>query len=76
MNIKFKGHDSRLIGIDPNIADDSGEIECYKGYIEDINLSQFQSDNRIFLCSHTLEHIYDPSVLLDGLRKIATDSNY
>lgn len=72
---KFKGHDSRLIGIDPNIADDSGEIECYKGYIEDINLSQFQSDKRIFLCSHTLEHIYDPSVLLDGLRKIATDSD-
>lgn len=72
---RFKGLESRLIGIDPNIADDSGEIECYKGYIEDIDLHQFKSDKRIFLCSHTLEHIYDPSVLLDGLRKIATDSD-
>jgi len=72
---RFKSYNSRLIGIDPNIADNSGEIECHKGYVEDIDMSRFESDRRVFICSHTLEHIYDPSVLLESLRKVAIDSD-
>jgi len=66
---KFKNLGVDLIGIDPNINSDDDEILCIKDYFENVDsISEYKS-GRVFLCSHTLEHIYDPRVFMDLLAK-------
>ena len=66
---KFKNLGVELIGIDPNINSEDDEILCIKDYFENVDsISQYKS-GRVFLCSHTLEHIYDPRVFMDLLAK-------
>ena len=66
----FKGAGSRLIGIDPNISSDNPDVYCIKGYVEDCDLSSLTEGRRVFLCSHTLEHIYNPRLFLEQLSKV------
>lgn len=72
---KFETSNARLIGVDPNISSDSERIECIKGYIEDIDIKEFGNLKKIFLCSHTLEHIYDPDLFFKQLNKASTSED-
>jgi hypothetical protein len=69
---KFKHTKAKLIGVDPNISSDSDQIECVKGYIEDVDIEEFGDAKKIYLCSHTLEHIFDPDLFLKQLNRAGT----
>lgn len=58
--------DKRRVAVDPNA---SGDAELIKAFIEDADLRIFKKDKKLILCSHTLEHLEDPSALL---RKISS----
>lgn len=66
---KFKNKNAELIGIDPNIVSDDDEIICIKDYFENLDLLTEYKSGRVFLCSHTLEHIYDPRLFMQLLEK-------
>jgi len=61
---RFVGGGAKLIGIDPNVSSANPDVHCIKAYVEDCDLAELVSGRRIFLCSHTLEHIYEPRVFL------------
>ena len=69
---KFKHANAKLIGVDPNVNSDDPEIECINGYIEDVDICKFGAANKLFLCSHTLEHIFNPAEFLAKLHGVAT----
>ncbi len=72
---KFKKFGASLIGIDPNIQSDDEDIICVKDYFENVkNLSAYEN-KRVFLCSHTLEHIYDPQVFMGLLKEEAKEDD-
>jgi len=58
-----------LIGIDPNIKTDDPEIECIKDYFENIDLPENNTERKVFLSSHTLEHIYSPKLFMEILER-------
>ena len=66
----FAGSGAKLIGIDPNVSSDNPDIDCIKGYVEDCDLASLVPGRRVFLCSHTLEHIYDPRAFLRQLAAV------
>ena len=66
---KFKKSGAKLIGIDPNIISDDEEILCINDYFENVQIFKEFKSGRVFLCSHTLEHIYDPRSFMEILRK-------
>lgn len=72
---KYKNSGAKLIGIDPNVSSDDPAIECIRDYIEEVDLAALASENRLFLCSHTLEHIFDPARFLASLSRMATHSD-
>jgi hypothetical protein len=61
---RFSDSGAKLVGIDPNISSTNPDVHCIKGYVEDCDLTALAPGRRIFLCSHTLEHIYDPRAFL------------
>lgn len=67
---RFVNKSAKLIGIDPNISSDNPQIQCVKGYVEDCDLNSLTFGRRIFLCSHTLEHIYNPRAFLKQLSSV------
>ena len=69
---KFEHTNAKLIGVDPNISSDSDRIECIKGYIEDVDIEEFGGAKKIYLCSHTLEHIFDPDLFFKKLSRAGT----
>ena len=74
---KFKDLDAELVGIDPNIISDDDEILCIKDYFENVEPNLDYKSGRVFLCSHTLEHIYDPRIFMELLEKNSqTDDLY
>lgn len=60
----FENTGAKLIGIDPNIKSQSKNIITVNDYLENVNLANYlpQKEKNIILCSHTLEHIYDPNM--------------
>jgi len=72
---KFIDYDAKLIGIDPNIVSDDNKIECIKDYFENTNLSNHENKKRVFLCSHTLEHIYSPKLFMEILEEKSTSDD-
>ncbi len=68
---KFKDSGARLIGVDPNVNSDDPQIETIRGYIEDVDIAGFGSDSKLYLCSHTLEHIFNPAEFLAQLQAVA-----
>ena len=68
---KFKSGNARLVGIDPNASSDDPEIECIRDYFEDVDLKQIGSSDKLFLCSHTLEHIFNPTEFIDKLSAVS-----
>ena len=66
---KFKNLKTKLIGIDPNIKTDDPEIECIKDYFENIDLPENNTERKVFLSSHTLEHIYSPKLFMEILER-------
>lgn len=68
---KFSDFNVDLIGIDPNIKSDDEKIICIKDYFENTEILTNYSSGRVFLCSHTLEHIYDPRLFMSLLEKNA-----
>jgi hypothetical protein len=72
---RYQQTGSRLVGIDPNANSDDPGIECIKDYVENVDLAEIASENRLFLCSHTLEHIFDPAKFLLNLARMARASD-
>jgi len=72
---KYKLSGARLVGIDPNVLSDDPEIEILKDYVENIDFDEFASSKRLFLCSHTLEHIFEPVKFLSILSGKANTSD-
>ena len=72
---KFKYTEAKLIGIDPNITSDDQEIECIKGYIEDVEIGDFGKASKLFLSSHTLEHIFEPEEFLVKLNSVSSSED-
>ena len=68
---KFRETGARLIGVDPNVSSDDPQIEAIRGYIEDVDIGSFGTDSKLYLCSHTLEHIFDPAEFLAKLQDVA-----
>jgi len=66
----FLNFKSRLIGVDPNVSSSNPRIECFRGYVEDFDFSEVNAGNRVFLCSHTLEHIYRPASLFERFSSV------
>ena len=64
---RFAGTGAKLIGIDPNISSSNPDVHCIRGYVEECELETLIPGRRIFLCSHTLEHIYDPRAFLSQI---------
>ena len=64
------GFQGDLIGIDPIMGETVNGIVGIRGFGEEIDYESFgnRSTPRLFLSSHTFEHLVDPSVLI---RKIA-----
>lgn len=71
----FKDKGTRLIGIDPNIDSTDDEIELFKDYFENIDPQSFGSGCKLYLCSHTLEHIFEPDVFFINLARNATETD-
>ena len=72
---KFKNTGANLIGIDPNITSDDENIVCIKDYFENTDVLANYDSARVFVCSHTLEHIYDPKLFMSLLEKNALDDD-
>ena len=72
---KFKDYGKKLIGIDPNVKSNDRNITCIKDYLENVNLTSISSGNKVFLSSHTLEHIYDPRKFMEILSNSSTDND-
>ena len=72
---KFSKTNTKLIGIDPNITSDDPNIICIKDYLENVNLLEFSSGKKTFLCSHTLEHIYNPREFMKILSECSSEQD-
>jgi hypothetical protein len=66
----FGGSGAKLVGIDPNISSSNPDVHCIKSYVEDCDLADLVHGRRIFLCSHTLEHIYEPRLFLSQIAAV------
>lgn len=65
---KFRRTGRQLIGIDPNIETSDETIRCVKDFCENINLNELIEEKNVFLCSHTLEHVYEPLAFFTQLK--------
>lgn len=54
--------------IDPTAGPDDGV--WIKSFIEDVDLTQFKPAKKLILCSHTLEHLEKPEVMLEKVGRI------
>lgn len=74
---RFAGGGAKLIGIDPNISSDDPGIQCVKGYVEECDLAAMAPGRRIFLCSHTIEHLYDVRAFMRQIAEVlGTDDDF
>jgi hypothetical protein len=71
----FKNKKSRLIGIDPNINSDDPTIELIKDYFEQVDPQNLGIGPKLYLCSHTLEHIFNPNQFLSNLARTSTEED-
>lgn len=61
-------HVKRKVIVDPNA---SGEAECVRQFIEDVDLEQFSTaDGKLIVCSHTIEHIEKPNAFMEKVSKM------
>lgn len=72
---RFAGSGVKLVGIDPNISSANPDVHCIKGYVEDCDLAALVPGRRVFLCSHTLEHIYEPRTFLGQIAAALKDED-
>lgn len=61
-NILGEDNYNEWVIIEPNPLQDFGKVKFKKGWIDDFNLEDFNSDTIIM--SHVLEHFYDPIKIL------------
>ena len=72
---RFADYGAKLVGVDPNITSNDPRIECVKGYVEDCNLAAIAPGRRIYLCSHTIEHLYDVRGFMRQMAAVLTDDD-
>ena len=65
-----------LINIDPNASTDNQNIELRREFLEEVDFSDFQKNTRkVFISSHTIEHLEDPAELLRKLSKVVNNND-
>ena len=64
---KFSENTFERIGIDPNIKSDESSITCISDYFENCDMQNITKKNKLILCSHTLEHVYDVNGFLNSI---------
>ncbi len=72
---KFLDKKKLLIGIDPNVNSDDKNVKCIKDYLENVDLNSLSKGNKVFLSSHTLEHIYDPQKFMEILSNASSEQD-
>lgn len=72
---KFLDKKKLLIGIDPNVNSDDKNVKCIKDYLENVDLNSLSKGNKVFLSSHTLEHIYDPKKFMEILSNASSEQD-
>lgn len=76
---QLKGRAKLRVGIDPILSGDKendfdGDIQIIGDYIENLDLNvEIESIPDLIVCRHTLEHIYDPKIVLTQLMDFASD---
>jgi hypothetical protein len=74
--MNFIGDVNHLINIDPNAKADDKTIEVHREFLEEVNFSDFHGNvNKVFVSSHTIEHLEDPASLLRKLSKVVRDKD-
>ena len=72
----FIDYTDSLINIDPNASTDNQLIEIRREFLEKINFLDFSdSSKKIFISSHTIEHLEDPTRLLKELARVVSDKD-
>lgn len=66
---KFNNDTFKRVGIDPNIKSEDTSIICVSDYFENCNIANIASNEKLIVCSHTLEHVYDVHSFLDSIEK-------
>jgi cyclopropane-fatty-acyl-phospholipid synthase len=67
----FIGVTDHLINVDPNASSDNESISIHRDFLEKVDFSEFDSEKqKVFISSHTIEHLEDPAKLLRKLCKI------
>ena len=67
----FIGVTDNLINVDPNASSDNESISIHRDFLEKVDFSEFDSEKqKVFISSHTIEHLEDPAKLLRKLCKI------
>lgn len=66
-----------LINIDPNASTRNKSIELRRHFLEQVDFSEFENGlPKIFVSSHTIEHLEDPVKLLANLSKVIGERDY
>ncbi|HLA13664.1 MAG TPA: class I SAM-dependent methyltransferase [Gemmatimonadaceae bacterium] len=74
----FSAMGKQCVAIDPNTdkrLEDEFGIRVMSDFIENVDLAALGSSRKLFLCSHTLEHIDQPSSVLSNLRDSMSDGD-
>jgi hypothetical protein len=50
-------------------------VNYITSFVESVDFENFSKSNRLFLCSHTLEHIKDPAIFFSNLQKQGADTD-
>jgi len=67
----------KLINIDPNASTSNQAIEIHKSFLEEIDFTALKDgQSKIFVSSHTIEHLEDPAKLLRSLSLIVTNNDF
>ena len=56
-----------MVSIDPNASE---EVTAIKSCIENADLTPYKSDRKIIVCSHTIEHLVNPDVMLAKVSEV------
>jgi len=67
----FDRNKYKLVNIDANAQGDEG-ITVVKSFLEDVDLSAFNDHRKIIASSHTIEHLENPSLLIQKIASTAS----
>ena len=72
----FLGKANHLINIDPNASTDNSNIEIREEFLEEVDFDCFKNSiEKIFISSHTIEHLENPADLLRSLSKVVNNKD-